>query len=142
MKLADDFKRFLDSKNIMYDYKYHDDGEGVHVFSGNQTIDNGPTLKFFIVIRDDGVVNIIVPNIVRIKETNRYLEGLKLVNKLCRGYLFVNFYLSDDMSIDGQMDINLRCAQEDMSDVIANNLCNMYEVIESAYPELIKLVWK
>nr|DAT34299.1 MAG TPA: hypothetical protein [Caudoviricetes sp.] len=142
MKLADDFKRFLDSKDIRYDYKYHDDGEGVHSFSGNQIIDNGPTLKFFVLIRDNGIVNIMVPNIVRIKETNRYLEGLKLVNKLSGEYLFVNFYLSDDMSIDGQMDINLRCAQEDMSTVIANNLCNMYEVIESAYPELIKLVWK
>lgn len=130
-----EYTRFMDSRGIKYQILNN------NIVNVRYSAENVNTIDVLVSFDTDGqnLVQIGSYGICSFKEDSKYPKGLVICNELNNRFRWVKFYLDSDRAVNASID-----ALVDLSSVgseCAELVSRLVNIVDTAYPELMKTSW-
>lgn len=136
--IAEQIKRYLDSKGIIYEYFEANEKrkEAVRVSS---RAENKESIAINLIIDEDGnSINIKSFNVAKVPE-NKLADMYACLNALNAEYRWVKFFIDSDneVTVSGDAIVDAATVGEEMFEIILRYI----GIIDDIYPRLMKVIW-
>ena len=128
----------LDRREINYDIE---EGENASMLVVGFAIENGPSVRVgFISADDDNSVAIRIIGLVRNIHDTKLDQVLNVVNNCNKKYRYVKFTLNEK-NMNVEFDMPKFTPDNAVGPVAVEMLVRMMQIVETAYPEIMRAIW-
>jgi len=136
-KNAQEFKNFLRSQNIELEFFEGENGETI--VETVQSLNSGLKLRMVIIFgEDDGIVSIYGLDFVSAINPARKNYIYELLNELNKKYTYYKYILDKDTI---RIETHAVFSDNFNPHVVMTQLIGMMRLVESDYPELMRVIW-